>query len=63
VENTDVRVDSRYYPVDEKGNVKIQLRRGLHELIVQSPGFEKYSSTLDVKGRIYLIEHYLGKNP
>lgn len=62
VENTDVVIDSKYYLVDERGNVHVQLKRGIHDLNIQSPGFETYSSTLDVKGRMYFFFHNIGKN-
>jgi hypothetical protein len=51
-------IDSKYYQPDEKGTVKIEFRRGIHTLEIQCPGYEKYTSTLNVKGRIYFIEQF-----
>jgi hypothetical protein len=52
-------IDSRYYKPDEKGNVHIDLPRGVHTLEVQCPGYDVYNSFLNVKGRIYFFEQLL----
>jgi len=51
-------IDSKYYRPDGKGIVNIEFRRGIHSLEIQCPGYEKYTSTLNVKGRIYFIEQF-----
>ena len=52
----DVIVDSDYYQPDMNGNVDIVLKRGVHSIKVQNPGFETFSSDFKVRGRILLIE-------
>ncbi len=52
-------IDSKYYQPDENGDVHLDLQRGVHTLEVQCPGYEIYSSYLNVKGRIYLFEQFL----
>ncbi len=59
--NVDVIVDASYYQTDEKGAVHLDLERDYHKITVQSPGFEKYSSILNVKGRIYIIQQTIGE--
>jgi hypothetical protein len=51
-------IDSKYYQPDARGNVNIDLQRGVHKLEIRCPGYETYSSILNVKGRIYLIEQF-----
>lgn len=51
-------IDSKYYQPDEKGDVNVDLQRGIHSLEIQCPGYEVYTSTLNVKGRIYLLEQF-----
>jgi hypothetical protein len=56
----DVIIDTKYYHPDLQGNVNVYFTRGIHTVRIQSPGYEEYSTILNVKGRIYLIEQYLG---
>lgn len=56
LKDVDVIIDAKYYQPDTQGNVYVDLPRGIHNLQIQYPGYEKYSTTLDVKGRINLIE-------
>jgi hypothetical protein len=53
--------DSKYYKPDEEGYVKIDSKRGLHNIQIRCPGFEKYSTTINVKGRIFAIEPFISK--
>jgi len=55
-------IDSKYYLTDAKGNINIDLSRGIHMLEIRCPGYEIYSSILNVKGRIYLTEQFF-RNP
>jgi hypothetical protein len=55
-------IDSKYYHPDEKGNVNVGFARGNHTLEVWCPGYEVYTSTLNVKGRIYFLEQFF-RNP
>ncbi|MCX5844419.1 MAG: hypothetical protein NT022_11895 [Deltaproteobacteria bacterium] len=59
--DADVIIDAKFYHPGEQGNVIVYLTRGIHKLEIRSPGYEKYSSTLTVKGRIYMIEQYFNK--
>jgi hypothetical protein len=60
---SDITIDSTYYQSDKNGNVRVDLSRGLHSIKIQSPGYETYSSTAKVRGRIYLIGQYFGYDP
>ena len=60
LKNMDITIDSTYYYADKEGKVTVDLKRGMHTIKIQSPGYETYSSPLDVKGRIELIKHYFG---
>jgi hypothetical protein len=55
-------IDSKYYQPDAEGNVNIDLQRGIHTLEIQCPGYEIYSSTLNVKGKIHLIDQFFRNN-
>jgi len=60
IENANVFIDAKHYDVDENGEVRVHLSRGFHDLSIKSPGFDTFSSTLHVKGRIFLVEKYFG---
>jgi hypothetical protein len=53
-------IDSKYYKPDENGDVHIDLQRGVHTLEIWCPGYEIYTSDLNVKGRIHFIEQLFG---
>jgi hypothetical protein len=59
LENADILIDSIYYYGDKEGKVTVDLKRGIHSVRIQAPGYETYTSPLEVKGRISLIEQYL----
>jgi hypothetical protein len=52
-------IDSKYYYPDKNGEVKIDLKRGIHYIEIQNPGYDTYSTTFRVKGRIYLLEQFI----
>jgi uncharacterized membrane protein len=56
-----VIIDSKYYRPDGMGNVNIDLQRGIHTIEILQPGYDRYSSIVKVRGRIYLIEKFFGK--
>lgn len=58
LENTDITIDSTYHYADKEGKVAVDLKRGLHTIKIQSPGYETYSSIVKVRGKIYLIEQF-----
>jgi hypothetical protein len=62
LKNAEAIIDSKYYRPDSKGNINIDFKRGVHSIQIGCPGYESYTSTLNVKGRIYLIEKFFGKN-
>jgi len=59
--DVDVIIDSDYYLTNIDGAVRVDLQRGYHTIIIQSPGFEKYSSEINVRGRVFIIEQMIGK--
>jgi hypothetical protein len=58
LKDANVIIDSKYYQPNEKGNIDVDLRRGVHTLEILCPGYETYTQTLNVKGRIYLIQQF-----
>jgi hypothetical protein len=58
LKNAYAIIDSKYYQPDAKGNIEIDLQRGIHKLEIRCPGYEIYSTILNVKGRIYLIDRF-----
>jgi hypothetical protein len=62
IENAVVVIDSNNYQPNNEGKVLVDMGRGMHSVEVQSPGYETYTSTFEVKGRFYSIENYLGNN-
>jgi hypothetical protein len=61
LQNADAIIDSKYYKPDPNGYVNVNLKRGVYLLKIQCPGFETQSSTLNVKGRFYVIEQIFKK--
>lgn len=61
LENADILIDSIYYYGDKEGKVTVDLKRGMHSVRIQAPGYETYISSLKVMGRISLIEQFLKK--
>jgi hypothetical protein len=49
-------IDTKYYLADRNGEITLDLKRGLHTIQIQMPGYESYNSILDVKGRVYLLQ-------
>jgi hypothetical protein len=56
--DANVIIDSKYYPPDANGNVNIDVTRGVHSVRIQYPGYETYSTTLNVEGRYSLIQQF-----
>jgi hypothetical protein len=61
LQDADVIIDSKYYQPDADGYVNVNLKRGVHQLTIQCPGFETQSLTLNVNGRLYVIEQLFKK--
>jgi hypothetical protein len=58
LKNAYVIIDAKYYNPDAKGEVTVDLPRGIHKIEIRQPGYEIYNSILNVRGRIYLIEQF-----
>jgi hypothetical protein len=58
--DADVLIDSKYYYSDADGNLKIDVTRGVHTVQIKYPGYETYSTTLNVKGRYAFIQQFFG---
>ena len=56
----DVLVDTNHYQTDEKGTITVNLVRGYHKIAIQNPGYEKFSESVYVRGKIFLIEQIFG---
>jgi hypothetical protein len=52
-------IDSKYYYPDKNGEITVDIKRGMHTITVQNPGYMTYHSTFKVKGRIFIILQYL----
>jgi hypothetical protein len=58
--NVDVLVDyTKYYQTDKNGVVHVELNRGYHRITVKNPGYEKFSSLIQVKGRVFIIPNMI----
>jgi hypothetical protein len=56
-------IDTKYYFPDKNGDIIIDMKRGIHTVQIQMPGYEKYNSKIDVKGRIYILESFFKRSP
>ena len=54
----DAIIDTKYYQPDKNGDITIDFKRGIHSVQIENPGYETYRSTLNVKGRIFIIEQF-----
>jgi hypothetical protein len=61
LQNMDVLVDATYYQTNENGIARVDLKRGYHKVTINIAGYEKYSSLLNVKGRIFIIPNEISK--
>ena len=61
ISGAEVFVDTDSYLTDKNGKVYVNLGRGYHKITVQSPGYEKYSSTINVKGRIFIGQQFFNE--
>jgi uncharacterized membrane protein len=51
LQNAEVIFDLNFYRTGKDGTVIVNAPRGMYTLIIQSPGYEKYSKLIEVKGR------------
>lgn len=61
IPGVDVLVDSSYHQTNENGVVNVNLMRGTHRISVIRAGYEKYSTVINVKGRIFIIPNEIGR--
>ncbi len=53
VAGAGVYVDARRLESDQKGDIRLTIRRGFHRIRVEKPGFVSRDYEIEVKGRIY----------
>jgi hypothetical protein len=58
VRDAEVIFDTSFYRTGKDGTVNVDAHRGTYMVIIQSPGFEKYTNLIEVKGRIAQILQY-----
>jgi hypothetical protein len=58
----EVIIDTKYYQPDKNGDITIDFKRGIHTVQIENSGYETYRSTLNVKGRIFIIEQFFKNN-
>jgi hypothetical protein len=59
IKNAEIILDTNFYRTDKDGKVNVNVPRGTHSVLIQSPGYEKYSKTIEVKGRLVNLLHFL----
>ncbi len=55
VDKAIVYIDSRRLESNNKGEVNALIRRGLHKITVEKPGFVSKTNEIEVRGRIYKL--------
>jgi hypothetical protein len=55
VYKASVYVDSRWFESNQNGSVKLSIRRGIHNITVEKPGFVSRQYQINVKGRVYRV--------
>jgi hypothetical protein len=50
IKDAEVIFDTNFYRTGKDGTVTLNAHRGIYTIIVQSPGYEKYSNLIKVKG-------------
>ncbi len=55
VAGADVYVDARWLQSDNKGDVELIIRRGMHRIRVEKPGFVSKDYEIEVGGRLYKL--------
>jgi hypothetical protein len=57
----EVLVDTNFYRTDKDGKVNVDFQRGTVNVIIQSPGYERYSKIIEVRGRFFNIVQFFDK--
>jgi hypothetical protein len=56
--NAEAIIDTKYYFPDKNGDINVDLKRGIHTIRIQKPGYETYYSDLVVEGRVYGLKQF-----
>lgn len=59
VDEAGVYVDAQRFVSDNKGEVELTIRRGMHKIKAEKPGFVSRDYEIEVKGRIYRLLGYV----
>jgi hypothetical protein len=52
VKNAEVVFDTNFYRTGKDGTIIVNTHRGIYTIIIQSPGYQKYTNLIEVKGRL-----------
>lgn len=61
VSKARVYVDASLFETDQKGEVELEIRRGIHKITVEKPGFVSKYHEIEIKGRIHKLPGYFEK--
>ena len=53
VDRATIYIDAHRFESDNKGKTDFSIRRGIHSILVEKPGFNSLESKIEVRGRIY----------
>ncbi len=59
VKDAEVVFDSNFYQTGKDGTVTVNAHRGTYMIIIQNPGYKKYSHLVEVKGQLATIMEQL----
>ena len=52
IKDAEVIFDTNFYRTNKDGTVTVNAHRGTYTIIIQSPGYEKYTNFIEVKGQL-----------
>jgi len=58
IKDAEVIFDNNFYRTGKDGTVTVNAHRGTFTIIIQNPGYEKYTNFIEVKGRLVNILQY-----
>ncbi len=58
IKDAEVIFDTNFYRTGKDGTVTVNAHRGIFTIIIQSPGYEKYTNQIEVKGQLANILQY-----
>jgi hypothetical protein len=62
IKGAEVIFDTNFYRTGKDGTVTVNAHRGIFTIIIQSPGYEKYTNQIEVKGRLANILQFFKFN-